>query len=279
MGQHKSKEEIDPFEIRSLNFKILVIGISNSGKSTFISNLRASYQLEYASDEWLISWVPILQANAIECAQKLISEAQLLGYELPSRISEEIENISKLKLDEDFAFTESIATQISSIWHDPLIQKVFENRKKFDLLENCKIYFDNVFEFAKNEWKPSKDIVFRAKKKTNGVVMTEIERSGIRFQFADVAASTDRKDLETKFSDSKAAIFVVDLVRHTDPTERFQQEQIKEEFSLFQELCSSFLHAKNVPLFIIFNKKDIFEKEVGKLILSEIIDSKKKIRA
>eukprot|EP00456_Euglypha_rotunda_P088582 TRINITY_DN9087_c0_g1_i16.p1 TRINITY_DN9087_c0_g1~~TRINITY_DN9087_c0_g1_i16.p1 ORF type:complete len:271 (-),score=55.81 TRINITY_DN9087_c0_g1_i16:11-823(-) len=249
MGIIKSKEERPELDVllereaiaNALQFKVLLLGAGESGKSTVIKQLRLIHQRKDMTDKWFMSWVPCLHANAFQCIQQLLQQAEKFGYALEGKDKEIAQKILAIKTEEEPVLTEELAKEIDHLWKLEQIVKTYERRTEFWLLEAANYYFEHLFEMAKPDFKPTEEHVVMARARTTGIITTEIQRGDILWKFVDVGGQrSERKKWIRCFDDVKAVLFIVNLAGYNSVLfEDQKKNRIHEEIELFQEVCAN----------------------------------------
>jgi len=278
MGQQatKPKQDLDDLlkleaERAALQFKVLLLGAGESGKSTVIKQLKLIYQRKDMNDKWFMSWVPILHGNTFQCMQTLIQTTEKFGYKFADAFAEYAQRISEVKIEEEPLLTEALANEIDELWKHEAIQKTWQRRSEYWILECAPYYFENAKEMAKEGFKPSEEHIVMARARTTGIIITEIEREELLWRIVDVGGQrSERKKWIRCFDDVKAIVFVVNLAGYNsvlfeDPT----KNRMKEEIELFGETVSNPVF-KHTPIFLFLNKKDLFEEVIRKHPLSDL---------
>jgi len=278
MGQNsaKPKQDLDDLlkleaERAALQFKVLLLGAGESGKSTVIKQLKLIYQRKDMNDKWFMSWVPILHANTFQCMQTLIQTAEKFDYKLEGQYAESAQKILAIKIEEEPVLTEALAIEIDELWKHEAIQKTYQRRSEYWLLESAVYYFDHAAEMAKDGFKPSEEHIVMARARTTGIIITEIEREDLLWRIVDVGGQrSERKKWIRCFDDVKAIVFVVNLAGYNSVLfEDQKKNRMKEEIELFTETVSNPVF-KHTPIFLFLNKKDLFEEHIRKFPLTDL---------
>jgi len=201
MGLIKSKQERPELDVllereaiaNALQFKVLLLGAGESGKSTVIKQLRLIYQRKEMNDKWFMSWVPCLHANAFQCIQQLLNQAEKFGYTLKGTDKELAQKILDIRVEEEPVLTEELARDIDYLWKLESIVKTYERRTEFWLLEAADYYFEHLFEMSKPDFKPTEEHVVMARARTTGIITTEIEKGDILWKFVDVGGQRSER--------------------------------------------------------------------------------------
>jgi len=164
----------------------------------------------------------------------------------------------------------TIADDIQALWGDKGIQKAWERRSEYWFLDATPYYFENVRRFAEEGYVPTEEDCIMTRTRTTGIVVTELEEGPVRFRVVDVGGQrNERKKWIHCFDDVKALLFVVNLAGYDQVMfEDASQNRMKESLELFEQICNHHIFAKT-PIFLCFNKKDIFEQMIQTIPLTK----------
>ena len=119
--------------------KLLLLGAGESGKSTIFKQMRILYGDEMKDDERK-NFVKVVHGNCIGSMKLAMESAPHLG----AKIADE-ESANALKgIDTYSTLSSEIASAVKSLWKDPAIVKVFENKSKFQLTDSAEYWFDAI---------------------------------------------------------------------------------------------------------------------------------------
>ena len=236
----------------------MCLGAGESGKSTVIKQLTFIHKQQLVPDERL-SYVKVLQNNTVQCMVTLIREAEAFGY----AFSDEERISAELILGHDQRQTlpfDSIA-DIDRLWQSEAVQLTYARRNEFWHLEATEYYFANAERYVTDGFVPSEEDMVMARKRTTGVVVTELDYGGIHWSCVDVGGQrSERRKWLNCFDNVKAIIYVVNLAGYCKVLfEDKAVNRMHESLNLFEATMSNSLFA-STPVFIFLNKKDLFEQ-------------------
>lgn len=251
-------------EAANRNYKMLLLGAGESGKSTVVKQIKMIYKggiPEKERHEYAVN----IRRNCIECMQSLI-EARVnfgLEYEKDSPIAEL--DILIASLDSDDTFTPEIASHIISLWKSDVIQSVFARKNEFWILDGAKYYFENAERIAEDDFVPTEEDMVMTRVRTTGIVVTEFTEGPITYSMVDVGGQrSERRKWINCFDDVKAIIFLVGLSGYNQVMfEDASYNRMQESLELFSEVTKKDIF-KDTPIFLFLNKKDLFEEMVTK---------------
>lgn len=122
--------------------KILLLGPGESGKSTFIKQMRIINGREFQSDE-IKMYKGIIYENVIKGMKVLIDAREKLQLtfgcpDSPTHATFIFNHDTNINIDEH-VFVKYVPS-VSELWKDHGIQKAFERRKEFHLVTSASLY-------------------------------------------------------------------------------------------------------------------------------------------
>ncbi|KAI8098900.1 guanine nucleotide binding protein, alpha subunit [Halteromyces radiatus] len=251
---------------REKEYKILLLGSGESGKSTILKQMKIINQNGYTSEELLL-WRVIVYRNMIESIQTLIQAilsfnmtfdneenheraCQVLNYQIP--------NDAKFDLEQD------LIDAIQKIWQDPTTLKCIEEHgHRFYMMDSAPYFFDDISRIGRSDYKPTEQDVLHARLKTTGITEIKFQLGGLFIHMFDVGGQrSERKKWIHCFDSVASIIFCVALSEYDQVLlEESKQNRMMESLSLFESIINSrwFLHT-SIMLFL--NKVDIFKVKV-----------------
>lgn len=244
----------------ALHFKLLTLGAGESGKSTIIKQLVFLHKPAPLSEEEKAAYVRVLHGNVLTCINTLLTEARSFGY----RFSEAHQPLVDLvdAFDSHNLLTPEVADAIHTLWSSSeALARTYERRSEFWLLEGVEFFFSNIFRFTDSEYSPTEEDIVYARKRTTGVVETQLKYGSVHWSVVDVGGQrSERRKWINSFDNVKGIMYCVNLAGFCSVLfEDRSVNRMQESLSLFRETMANPLFA-NTPVFLILNKKDLFEK-------------------
>jgi len=254
-----------------LDFKVLLLGAGESGKSTVVKQLKVLHKVQM-DDQELLSFAVNIHKNTVQCMQNLLENADSLGVQIEKEPHKQsAENVKSFLFDSDQKkIPVSIAEDIESLWKSTEIQQVWARRSEYWFLDATPYYFDNIRRFIEDQYVPTEEDCIMTRVRTTGIAVTEFDEGLVHYRVVDVGGQrNERKKWIHCFDDVKALLFVVNLagydqVMFEDPS----QNRMNESLELFGQICTNPVFS-STPIFLCFNKKDIFEQMIQTSALSK----------
>ena len=192
--QYWSDEEIPrPKEInydRRVNHKLLMLGIGNAGKSTFLKQFVVIHKGELEKDE-IVHGVRYIHDAAIVQMKAILNFClEELKYSLETVSIQPAEELDDLAPD---ASKEDIGRLIEILWNDPAIKKAFENRRNLGIVDSCPHFFDDCKRIFSDDYIPTEQDILLARIPTTGIRVIEFEVKGNRFSVFDTGGERSER--------------------------------------------------------------------------------------
>eukprot|EP01113_Clastostelium_recurvatum_P009935 TRINITY_DN1484_c0_g1_i1.p1 TRINITY_DN1484_c0_g1~~TRINITY_DN1484_c0_g1_i1.p1 ORF type:complete len:365 (-),score=78.01 TRINITY_DN1484_c0_g1_i1:57-1151(-) len=254
-----------------LDFKVLLLGAGESGKSTVIKQLKSIYKTTMDEAE-LQSYAINIHKNTLQSMHVLLDAAANLGIVIKDpKMAARAETVVSCSLDIDLKrLPVEVGEAIEALWTDPDIKEVWSRRSEFWFLDATPYYFENVARFIEDTYTPNEEDIIMTRVRTTGIAVTEFDEGPVHYRVVDVGGQrNERKKWMHCFDDVKCLLFVVNLagydqVMFEDPS----QNRMVEALQLFAQIVNT-PGFENIPIFLFLNKKDIFEQMVQQIPLSK----------
>ncbi|EAL65161.1 G-protein subunit alpha 8 [Dictyostelium discoideum AX4] len=274
--EDKTNEQLDKYLVQAgkeglLDFRILLLGAGESGKSTVVKQLKSIYKIQVDDDE-LHSYAVNIHKNTVLCMQVLLEAGETLGIELTDpETKKRAINVKSFQFEPEVKqMPVSIGLDIEELWRDEDIQKIWDRRSEYWFLDATPYYFENIQRFLDDDFVPTEEDCIMTRVRTTGISVTEFDEGPVHFRVVDVGGQrNERKKWIHCFDDVKALLFVVNLagydqVMFEDPS----QNRMQESLTLFGQICNNPIFSET-PTFLVLNKKDLFEQMIQKTDLSK----------
>ncbi|MES1908732.1 MAG: hypothetical protein MHM6MM_001608 [Cercozoa sp. M6MM] len=248
-----------------LDFKVLVLGAGESGKSTVVKQLRNIHKGKAAfTEDEILGFTSVLQTNTIQSMKLLVKAVEFFDLEFDdaavadsaAAIDEKDDNAT-LSLDD--------AVHVERLWKSKAIQTVYERRNEIYFPDAGPYYFDNVYRFVEDGFRPTEEDVVMARIRTTGMFMTEFDLTDppVHWRVVDVGGQrSERKKWIKFFDDVQAILFVVNLSGYNKVLfEDQSKNRMQEAMELFDKIANTDVFA-DTPVFLWLNKKDLFEESL-----------------
>ncbi|CAB3992565.1 guanine nucleotide-binding subunit alpha-13-like [Paramuricea clavata] len=245
--------------------KILLLGAGESGKSTFLKQMRIIHGEDYDVSA-LAEFRPVVYSNILKGMKVLADARRKLGIEWG-----DANNQRYARTILDFQAPQKIETSlflqyvdaVNKLWQDEGIQTSYDRRREFQLGDSTKYFLDQLHRVGQPDYLPTKQDALHARKATKGIVEHEFDIKGIPFKMVDVGGQrSQRAKWFQCFEEVTSILFLVsssafDQVLMEDRT----TNRLVESCNIFETIVNNKFFS-NVSIILFLNKTDLLEKKV-----------------
>ncbi|XP_052854710.1 guanine nucleotide-binding protein subunit alpha homolog isoform X1 [Drosophila gunungcola] len=267
--RYKSKEidkclEKDRHTFRR-QVKLLLLGAGESGKSTFLKQMRIIHGVNFDYD-LVREYQDIIYQNVIRGMQVLLDAREKLDISWGSDGRELDANDAKLMESnaiESHRFME-YAPQIRRLWQDRGIRRAFERRREFQISDSVSYFLDEIERLAKPDYEPTHKDILHCRKATKGVYEFCVKVQNIPFVFVDVGGQRTQRQKWTRCFDSSVTsiIFLVSSSEFDQVlAEDRKTNRLEESKNIFDTIVNN-NSFKGISIILFLNKTDLLEQKV-----------------
>ncbi|KAI9314497.1 G protein alpha subunit [Dichotomocladium elegans] len=258
---------------REKEYKILLLGSGESGKSTILKQMKIINQNGYTPQE-LFSWRIIVYRNIVESAQALVQA--VADFDLPFELTENGERAKKILEyqvpgDPKFELGNGIVDAIDHLWKDSTVSLCVEERgHEFYLMDSAPYFFTEIRRIGDPNYIPTEQDVLRARLKSTGITEIRFQLGGLSIHMFDVGGQrSERRKWIHCFDSVASIIFCVALSEYDQVLlEESRQNRMLESLSLFESIINSRWFA-HTSIMLFLNKVDLFKTKVMRLPLEK----------
>ena len=244
--------------------KLLLLGAGESGKSTFVKQMKIIHGDGYSIDE-LNSFISIIHGNLLTSMVQVIKAMDKLNITLHNPPSQAYASkIINFPTPVEHGLVE-IVENIRLLWQDDGFQQCLKHAVEYQLSDSAPYYFQNMDRILDPSYIPNEQDVLQSRVQTTGVVETVFKTGNVTYRLFDVGGQrSERRKWLHCFDDVKAVLFVAALSGY-DMTliEDGTTNRIEESLNLFQAICTNkFFDRSSIILFL--NKFDLFTEKINK---------------
>lgn len=249
-------------EFETADYKILLLGAGECGKSTIWRQLKLLYCGGFSDDERAVM-APVVKLNVISDIKSLMSEVTRSGQSFSGELQNYFEDINSLQSTDQDLVPEA-ANEIKALWQDPIMKASYKESNSIGLGDYTDFFFDNVERIAQPDYLPTDEDLLKSRIRTTGISIMQFEIDNkIKTDLYDIGGQKcERAKWSKCFTGVNYLLFVVSLSDFDQYM--FEDDTIKrtqDSIDLFTSTATSAIF-KNKPIFLILNKKDMFEKKL-----------------
>uniref|UniRef100_A0A8C3VG79 Guanine nucleotide-binding protein subunit alpha n=1 Tax=Catharus ustulatus TaxID=91951 RepID=A0A8C3VG79_CATUS len=162
--------------------KLLLLGTGESGKSTFIKQMRIIHGSGY-SDEDKRGFTKLVYQNIFTAMQAMIKAMDTL------KIPYKCENnkvhallVREVDVEKVSSFENPYVDAIRSLWNDPGIQECYDRRREYQLSDSTKYYLNDLDRIADSTYLPTQQDVLRVRVPTTGIIEYPFDLQSVIFR-------------------------------------------------------------------------------------------------
>jgi guanine nucleotide-binding protein G(q) subunit alpha len=250
--------------------KLLLLGTGESGKSTFIKQMRIIHGSGYTDDDKR-TFIKLVYQNIFMAMNSMVKamDSLKIQYRDPenddnARLVKQIDYESVTTLDKQHS------DAIRSLWADPGIQECYDRRREYQLTDSAKYYLDGLEKIAQPEYLPSLQDILRVRVPTTGIIEYPFDLDSIIFRMVDVGGQrSERRKWIHCFENVTSIMFLVALSEYDQLlVESDSENRMEESKALFRTIIT-YPWFQNSSVILFLNKKDLLEEKV---LYSHLVD-------
>nr|BAA93638.1 G protein a subunit q class [Octopus vulgaris] len=243
--------------------KLLLLGTGESGKSTFIKQMRIIHGAGY-SEEDRKGFEKIVYQNIFSAIQTLIAAMETLSLEYKtSGNNENAEFIDSIDADSADTFDQSHVDAIKSLWTDEGMQECYDRRREYQLTDSAKYYLDDTERLHEPGHSPTLQDILRVRVPTTGIIEYPPDLDSTILRMADVGGQrSERRKWIHCFENVTSIMFLVALSEYDQVlVESDNENRMEESKALFRTIIT-YPWFQNSSVILFLNKKDLLEEKI-----------------
>ncbi|XP_015917991.1 guanine nucleotide-binding protein G(q) subunit alpha isoform X2 [Parasteatoda tepidariorum] len=242
-----------------------------SGKSTFIKQMRIIHGLGYSDQDKKDFIIPVCQ-DVFRAMQSLIKAMVML--KIPYKDKKNLAHAELVRLvncQTVTALDHQFVVAIKSLWADSGIQKCYDRRREYQLTDSAKYYLNDVDRLARPNYVPTLQDILRVRVPTTGVVEYTFNLDSVIFRMVDVGGQrSERRKWIHCFEDVTSLIFLVAISEYDQVLfeSDYNENRMEESKALFKTVIA-YQWFRNSSVILFLNKKDLLEE---KILYSHLVD-------
>lgn len=243
--------------------KILLLGTGESGKSTFIRQMRIIYDNGYTNEEKMSNKSLILD-NILNSMKAMIEAMHTLNIRYANKLNlRNAEQMKKVDICEFEQLTDVYVSTIKQLWSDAGIQECYRRRGEFQLIDSIKYYLSHIDRIADADYMPTEDDILHMRVPTTGLVEYQFKIKNVDIRMIDVGGQrTERGKWIHAFDNVKVIIFLVAISEYDQIiVESKHQNRLLESLNVFR-LMTNYSWFDNTSFVVFFNKIDLLAEKI-----------------
>lgn len=250
--------------------KLLLLGTGESGKSTFIKQMRIIHGSGYTDDDKR-TFIKLVYQNIYMAMNAMINAMETLKIPYKNEQNEEYAKLIKA-VDFETATTleDSHVIAIKQLWLDPGIKECYDRRREYQLTDSAKYYLDSLDRISTKDYLPTEQDVLRVRVPTTGIIEYPFVLENITFRMVDVGGQrSERRKWIHCFENVTSIMFLAALSEYDQVlVESDNENRMEESKALFRTIIT-YPWFQNSSVILFLNKKDLLEE---KIMHSHLVD-------
>uniref|UniRef100_A0A6B2L9R3 Uncharacterized protein n=1 Tax=Arcella intermedia TaxID=1963864 RepID=A0A6B2L9R3_9EUKA len=250
--------------------KVLTLGISGSGKTTFAKQMKIITSGGFGEEE-VKGHREIVIKNVLIGIQELVKQAEKLEYHVEGENRKHCRFFTQMAVVET-EWNEKIAEKVKVLWQDAAIQKTWQAAPGFQLQMNHMDYFmDHLDRISSPDYVPTNEDVLRARQRTTGEQSTFFVFEKVGWHLIDVGGQRPERAKWESIITSKDSVNAIIFFGALDEfnmasTEETGKTKMEISIQVFHELLHSetYTARRNITLILFLNKLDLLTSKLNK---------------
>ncbi|XP_072926469.1 guanine nucleotide-binding protein G(q) subunit alpha-like isoform X1 [Hemitrygon akajei] len=163
--------------------KLLLLGTGESGKSTFIKQMRIIHGTGY-SDEDKRGFTKLVYQNIFTAMQSMIRAMDTLKIQYKYDYNKaHAQLVREIDVEKVTTFENPYVDAIKCLWVDPGIQESYDRRREYQLSDSTKYYLSDTDRIAAPDYLPTQQDVLRVRVPTTGIIEYPFDLENIIFSY------------------------------------------------------------------------------------------------
>ncbi|CAH0554507.1 unnamed protein product [Brassicogethes aeneus] len=269
LEQRYKSQEIDKMiekdkQAMKRQVKLLLLGAGESGKSTFLKQMRIIHGINFES-HLIKDFQQVIYQNVIKGLKVLVDARDKLGIPWGDTSNTELGR-EFLVVDNNFDQRRFIklCPLVARLWQDSGIRRAYDRRREFQLSDSVEYFLNNLDRISKPEYMPTNKDILHCRKATKGITEFVIPINNIPFLFVDVGGQRSQRQKWFQCFDSVTSILFLVSSSEFDQVllEDRKTNRLEESRDIFDAIVNNRIF-ENVSIILFLNKYDLLEKKVA----------------
>lgn len=241
--------------------KVVMLGVSESGKSTVLKAINFQLTSSTSSDS-LHGFRDIIWSNIVRSTRSVLEAMESLQIPLEtSRLVWQARLILVQPSTFDYTPHSIVCQAIELLWKDLGFQRTYRQRSQYEVLDVAAYFAKDIRRIVAPGYQPTKQDVIHASLPTKGVLEVDVSFKGVNYKFFDLGgALSERKHWALTFDAAAAIIFTIDVSSYAKtPCKDKKFDSIQQQLILFATIINS-SWSRGSSFIIVFTKCDHLEQ-------------------
>ncbi|XP_034048295.1 guanine nucleotide-binding protein subunit alpha-14-like [Thalassophryne amazonica] len=250
--------------------KLLLLGTGESGKSTFIKQMRIIHGAGY-SEKDRTGFTRVVFQNIVTAIQALIDAMEALRIDyLDDKNIAHAERLSQMQADQVSNLQAWQVDAIKSVWNDHGVQRCYDRRREFQLSDSAKYYLSDMDRISAPSYIPTLQDILRVRVPTTGIIEYPFDLARVVFRMVDVGGQrSERRKWLHCFENVTSIIYLAALNEYDQVLyESKDDNRLRESLALFQTILT-YPWFQECSTILFLNKTDLLEEKIPQSHLAD----------
>lgn len=253
----------------SKQIKLLLLGTSGSGKTTFLHQLHFANDKKYTDFHSRLKYVRIIHQNIFHAMQIIIDAMKRL--EIPYEDKEKSEKNAALIIHANLyyppLYLNIFLKALKELWADAGVQECYLRNREYDVMESTKYFFNNLDRIAGSNYIPTEQDMLRARLPTEGFQEHVFNYKNVEFLITNVGGGSMKISRPMKwmhfFDNVTAIVYIIAISEYDQFTlnSDLQRNRLKDALELLSSVAQNECF-NSISIILVFSKLDIFEEKI-----------------
>lgn len=254
--------------------RLLVLGASDTGKSTFMKQMRYVFGDTFPAHERR-RHLPHIRRNLLESVHKLVKAMDTLTVPYSTTEAQDAArrfvDMAPLEvfLGDDSPMDPTLVEETLAVWADEGVQEVYRRGNEYHLITNAEHFITSAPRILHDDYLPSVDDILRMRYPTQCSVTTTYDVGEMRMTMHDMGGQRSaRGEWVAHFARPTAILFLASLAEYDQRVEEAEREgeaknRVQESLDIFADLLA-YPPFYNTPVILLLNKSDVFREKIAR---------------
>jgi len=244
--------------------RILVLGISGSGKSTFSKQIKILYT-EGFNEEERLTYVNIIRVNVLVGIKELSEQANNFGAEVEEKNRRHVRFFKENNVFDLEMTDPKVLKKVKHLWEDKAIQLAWDNCRNYQIqVSQFDYLMTNLDRISESNYVPNDEDIVRSRQRTTGAYTTRFQSNKYLWEIVDVGGqSPERTKWQSIVQEGFTTIIFFAALDEYNMESNEKPNMTKMEVSM--EVFENIMHdSKNFFCcnVLFLNKIDLFKEKI-----------------
>ncbi|MCL4125199.1 UNVERIFIED_CONTAM: hypothetical protein GTU68_058932, partial [Idotea baltica] len=245
--------------------KLLLLGAGESGKSTFLKQMRIIHGYRFDQEE-LNEYKRTIYRNVVLGMKVLLdARTKLLipwgNEELDTCGNHVMKFCHSMSIDtEDFL---EYAPSVKDLWRDSGIREAYRRRAEYQLTDSVAYFFDSIDRISRLDFVPTDRDILHSRKATKTITEFTIPINNVPFLFVDVGGQ--RTQRQKWFQCFESVTSIIFLASSSEFDQKLLEDRatnrLEESLNIFGTIANN-RSFRDVSIILFLNKTDLLTQKV-----------------